>query len=214
MTYSFKIEKINIEANLAEVSIGLKKLNELMSREALPNLWKYTDKLNEINSKKGDNSGKKRISGLLFIALGIFLFVPGIMKPKELLAPLVFGLIAILVGMKKLIKREVKNSLDKSSKLLLENINNNIVGKIVTVAFLEDRMEMPIIVLNTGKREDEVVTYDEFKYVIEHKNTFLLVYNDKALVVEKNNLMTNKLEEFCEFISNKTTYIDLTKEII
>ena len=214
MTYSFKVEKINIEANLSEVSMGLKKLNELMSRDTLPNLWKYTDKLNEINSKRTQNSTMKRISGLLFISLGIFLLVPGIMNPKELLAPLVFGLIAILVGMKNLIKRETKNPFDKSAKLLLENINNYIDEKIVTVAFLYDRMEIPIIRLDNGKREDEVVTYSEFKYVIETKSIFLLVYNDRALVLEKNNLMPNKLDEFCEFISDKNTYIDLTKEII
>lgn len=214
MTYSFKMGKINIEENLTEVSMGLKKLSELMSREALPNLWKYTDKLNERNSKKSENSSRKRISGLLFITLGIFLLVPGIMKPQELLAPLVFGVIAILIGIKNLVKREAKNPFDKSAKLLLENINNYIEGKIVTVAFLEDRMEIPIIILDTGKREDEVVRYSEFKYVIGNKNTFLLVYNDKALVLEKNNLMPSKLEEFCEFISSKVTYIDLTKEII
>ena len=214
MTYSFKMGKINIEENLTEVSMGLKKLNELMSREALPNLWKYTDKLNERNSKKSENSGRKRISGLFFIVLGIFLLVPGIMKPQELLAPLVFGVIAILIGIKNLVKREAKNPFDKSAKLLLENINNYIEGKIVTVAFLEDRMEIPIIILDTGKREDEVVRYSEFKYVIGNKNTFLLVYNDKALVLEKNNLMPSNLEEFCEFISSKVTYIDLTKEII
>ena len=214
MTYSFKIYKINIEENLTEISMGLKKVNELMSREALPNLWKYTDKLNERNSKKSENTSRKRISGLLFIALGIFLLVPGIMKPQELLAPLVFGVIAILIGIKNLVKREAKNPFDKSAKLLLENINNYIEGKIVTVAFLEDRMEIPIISLDTGKREDEVVRYSEFKYVIGNKNTFLLVYNDKALVLEKNNLMPSNLEEFCEFISSKVTYIDLTKEII
>ena len=194
--------------------MGLKKVNELMSREASPNLWKYTDKLNERNSKKSENTSRKRISGLPFIALGIFLLVPGIMKPQELLAPLVFGVIAILIGIKNLVKREAKNPFDKSAKLLLENINNYLEGKIVTVAFLEDRMEIPIIILDTGKREDEVVRYSEFKYVIGNKNTFLLVYNDKALVLEKNNLMPSKLEEFCEFISSKVTYIDLTKEII
>lgn len=214
MTYSFKIEKMNIQENLSDVSMGLKKLNELMSREDFPNLWKYTDKLNERNSKKSENSIRKRISGLLFIALGIFLLVPGIMRPQELLAPLIFGLIAILVGIKKLVKIKVKNPFDKSARLLLENINNYIDGKIVTVAFLEDRMEIPIIVLNTGKREDEVVTYSEFKYIIENRNMFLLVYNDKALVLDKNNLMPNNLEDFCEFISSKVTYIGVTKEIV
>lgn len=210
MTYSFKMEKINIEDKLDELSMALNKLSELMSREALPNLWKYTDKLN----RGRQNISRKKVIGVLFIALGIFLLVPGIMRPQELLAPLIFGLIAILVGIKNLVKKEVKNPFDKSAKLLLGNINSNIDGKIVTVAFLEDRMEIPIIVLNSGKREDEVVTYSEFKYIIENRSIFLLVYNDKALVLEKNNLMPNNLEEFIEFISSKVTYIDLIKEII
>lgn len=63
--------------------------------------------------------------GTVNLALGIFLFISGLMKPDELFVPLIVGAIAIGAGISTFLRsrKNKRNPFDKSAKLLFEQRN-------------------------------------------------------------------------------------------
>ncbi|MDE7244237.1 MAG: hypothetical protein K2O18_09715, partial [Oscillospiraceae bacterium] len=74
---------------------------EAHSRKAAPGIWAATDKLNAY-AAKGPGREKRRtryrVYGVLLLALGIFVLVPGLMEPRT---PVLIGtgLLAIFSGL-------------------------------------------------------------------------------------------------------------------
>ena len=99
MEFIFKTESFNIfnfksaEEQLVE---PLKKITELNSRKKVAALWKIADGLNRRKkhvSKEVINRRIKRyrIWGFLIVLMSLFLFIPSITSPKELLVPLILS---------------------------------------------------------------------------------------------------------------------------
>ena len=108
MEFVFKPEKLG--ENLSyEISEAIAKRTEIFSRKKLPGLWEKTDALNEKNLSEPALKRRKifrKINGIICIALGIFLFVPGIVAPKELFVPMIAGAFAIVLGIFAVIPRK------------------------------------------------------------------------------------------------------------
>ena len=82
---------------------------------------------------------------IVCLALGIFLFVPGIMEPKKLFVPLLVGVLAIGASIGGLwrSRKHKKNPFDKSAKLLLEKRGTLSTTQYIVVSFFGVDMWYP-----------------------------------------------------------------------
>ena len=208
MEYIFNVNTIDADALMLQVSQALEKRTELISRKNQPNIWKYTDKLNgqkkvpEMVSKR--RKVRLKIYSIINIALGIFLLIPGLMDPKELMVPLVVGVIAILLGTTILLsnKKPKKNQFLKSAKLLLNNASIIPTGKI-QVLFTDQEMKINTVGNDTKTVLEQVVPYSNFECIIETKDIFVLTYNDCATILQKKDLSTYNVDDFSDYINSK-----------
>jgi len=198
--YVFRLTSYDVNRLLPQVSKALEKRTELVSRERYPNLWKNTDKINALSQGQTQSSGRTKFMSIVCLALGIFLFVPGLVKPQELLVPLLVGAVAIGAGIGGLwrSRKNKKNPFDKSAKKLLAGKDNFSEEQSIEVSFSEEGMTIPA---DNGGAES--VPYSKFECIIEATDIFLLVYDTRVTLLQKHDLITNTVDEFRGFISNK-----------
>lgn len=196
--FVFNISPCRTDAYMPQVSRALEKRTELVSRAQHPELWSKTDKINAMTHGTSRNKGRTKVVSVLWIALGIFPFVPGLIKPQELLIPMIAGGVAIIMGISGLwrnrknktspFEQAAKNLLDARS--MLEN------GKI-QISFSSDNME----IAEQVKDQTESIPYFSFEYIIETQDVFLLIFDNRAVILLKQELSNGKPDEFCGFIS-------------
>lgn len=213
MNYAFKMSNIDISEFLTSVSTILEKRTELSSREKFSKLWECTDKLNEnkIQDGKKNNLLKNRIWGTICLVLGIFILIPGLINPRELPVPLIVGICAVIIGLRAILSCG-KNPFDKSAKILLEKENSFLKDGIVTVAFLEEKMEIASIVLKNGEMKKEEVLYTDFERCFDYENILVFVYGDNIIAIKKSDLIQGDIEEFTKFIVTKVAYYKLMSQ--
>jgi len=206
MNYSFQMSQFDSSGILEQVSKVLEKRTELLSRKQYPKLWAYADKKGK--NKCEENKLWTKVWGFLCLGLGVFLFIPGLMKPQELQVPLFVGAIGIGAGVGSLwrSRKNRKSSFDKSAELLLRQIQQNIDGKNAKVSF--DEEEMKIEVQSDEEVLTETVAYSRFEYFFEAKDIFLCVYDKKILVLKKADLIED-IASFSEFSSSKGEWVCL-----
>ena len=87
---------------------------------------------------------RTKVMGIICLVLGVFLFVPGLIKPQELFVPLLAGAFAIIIGIVYLYngRKSKKNAFDKSAKLLLMGKDNISAKQSIVVSFSESGMEI------------------------------------------------------------------------
>ena len=198
MEFIFKPEKCGPELveQTAEV-IG--KRAELASRKKYPSLWGKVDSLNE--RKMPDDVLRRRkirrvIYGVFLIAVGIFLFVPGMMKPKELFVPLVVGAFSFINGIFAVLpRRSTAEKFEKKAKKLLEAINSSLAPG-DTVVFNEEA------VFENGAL---LMEYEDLEPVLENRSIWFFCDGVKVMVLRKTDLVSASSEEFLEFIKEKTS---------
>lgn len=200
LNYIFQISPYDIDKLLPQVSMALEKRTELISREKYPGIWKYTDKFNSVAQGRKRSRLRTRLLSIAFLALGIILFVPGLVKPKELLVPLLAGVVAIGSGIHGLwrSRKQKRNPFDKSAKLLLAGKDTVLMEKDVRVSFTEKGMMLP-----TDNDNSVLVPYKDFECVVETADTLLFVYSERVTVLQKNDLATDNVNDFCQFIAGK-----------
>ena len=203
--FIFSVKPYDADALLSQVAWMLQKRVELASRKKLPGLWKITDKLNAVPRApeaelKRRKERQRRWGGLLLV-MGIFLFVPGVMKPQELPVPLVAGFLAIVLGVLYLRKGDrKKNSYEKKAKKLLENMNASMENQKLRLVF--DDTELAI----SGVGEDKKVSYADMECALETKDLFGLIYDNQIIIVQKQELLLGNAEDLTKVLKEKTTY--------
>ena len=197
MEFVFKPEKLT-ENLYYEISEAIAKRTEIFSRKKLPGLWKKTDELNRKNLSEAGFKKRirlRRFYGIILIALGIFLFVPGIVKPKELAVPLIVGAFSIINGIFAVIpgKTDAERFFKKAKKLT-KAINSSVSSE-DTLVFSEDG------IFENG---EILMKYEELENVIENRNIFLVCDGKKIMVLRKSDMVAGNLEDFRIFIEEKT----------
>lgn len=200
--YIFQISPYDINCLLTQVSKALEKRTELISRERYPDMWQFTDRMNTAAQGKRRSSFRTKLLSIVCLAAGIFLLVPGLVKPQELFMPLLAGTAALMIGIVGLwcSRKNKKNPFDKSAKLLLTGKDIIPEGQAITVIFSDDGMTIPADNNNT-----EFVPYNDFECAIETTDAFLFVYGDRVTVLQKKDLTTDNLKDFSNQISEKVT---------
>ena len=196
MEFVFKPEKLG--ENLSyEISETIAKRTEIFSRKKFPGLWEKTDALNAKNLSEPALKRRKifrKINGIICIAFGIFLFVPGLMKPSELAVPLIVGAFAIIFGISAVIPRKTNaEKFLKKAKKLAKAINSS-HEKEDTVVFGEDG------IFENGAA---LMKYEELEDVIENRSIFLVCDGKKIMVLRKTDMVAGNPEDFRIFIEEK-----------
>lgn len=208
MSYTFRIGPYDTNKLLPQVSKALEKRTELISRERFPGMWKLTDKFNSM--ARGRTRGRLRtgMMSILCILLGLVLFVPGLMEPQKLFVPLTTGAVAIGAGIGGLRRsRKQKNPFDKSARLLLAGKDNILTEQGAGVCFSDDGMT-----IISDNADAAFAAYSDFECVIETADAFLLVYRDRAAVLQKSDSTTDNINEFYQFISQKIKSVSLSPQ--
>ena len=200
-----------------QVSRALEKRTQLLSRDRLPKIWSYIDRRGTAEEDPEQafkrQQLRSRIWGVICLAAGIFLLIPGLMEPRELLTVLILGILAICVGIGGLWRgRKRKNPFDRSAELFLAGKDQLPEGQAVFVLFSSEEMIIGAI----DEKETvgrEVVSYDTLTYAIETDDLFLLMYGERVAVLQKRDLARGELGDFREFLSTHVTvYPALSEE--
>jgi len=203
MEYVFEISSYDAEKLLPQVSRALETRTQLLSRQKYPGMWKATDALGASTKSDGLGSGRRKFFSILCLALGIFLFVPGVVKPQELQGPLVMGAIAIGAGIGGLLRgRKIKrNPFDKSAKLLLAGKEK--ADGSARVVFAEEGMRI------YDREKEEQILYHDFEFFIEGIDVYLITFAGRVVLLQKKDLQQEE-EKFAAFIAE---YATVTKSI-
>ena len=196
--YNFQITPYDTEDILQQVSKALEKRTEFVSRERYPGLWENIDKLNAVSKGKRRSSLRSKIMSIICLVLGVFLFVPGLIKPQELLVPLLVGAFAIAIGIVYLYigRKDKKNPFDKSAKLLLMGKDTISAKQSIMVSFSELGMEIQV-----DDKEPQRIPYSDFESMIETEDLFLFVHDTRITILQKKDLTSNATTDFRNFIS-------------
>jgi len=209
MQYVFEISEFDSENLLTQVSESLRKRTEIISRQKYAKLWKYTDMLNSSDFLSSQNLQKRKrnskITGIICIIVGLYLFIPGIIKSEELMGPLIMGAGLIIGGILSLFRsiKKRKNVFDRAAEVAL--MQNQLLQKdqISRVIFLENEMRFEINKNNF--LDEEKVLYSSIDCIIEDKDIIFITYNNLYVLLQKRDLIEGEIDAFYEFISKKTT---------
>ena len=196
--FIFKISRCEAD-RLTDVSRALEARCERMSRERCPALWKLTDQLNSLPRDSGRSKTQRKIMSIAAIALGIFLLVPGIAEPRELLVPLIVGIAALVIGIFGLLAGRPKSRrrFDAAAKKLLSG-REDIADGSVSVTF--DKGSMAV---TSSDNRNEIVDYGKFECIIEAGDIFLAVFDTRVMILQKRELSGGSVDAFRKFASGK-----------
>ena len=203
--FIFSMKPYDVGVLSPQVAWMLNKRTELASRKRMPGLWKLTDKLNatprapeaELKRRKE----RQRRWGGLFLVMGIFLFVPGVMKPQELTGPLVAGLFAILMGLLYLRRDDrKKNSYENKAKQLLEKMNASMEGQKLRLIFYDAELAV------SGAGEDKKISYANVECGLETKDLYGVIYDNQIVLLQKKELLLGSAEDLTKVLIEKTKY--------
>ena len=195
MDFEFQISPYTDPSLVQQVSRALEKRTELRAREQFPKLWRITDNLNPKHEGKAVSNGRRvryRVYGILLIAMGVVLVVPGIMDPKHLLVPLVAGAVGILAGIFTLLTgsggQAQSKRFDQAAEKLLKGFE---APPAAQVRFTPGGMEI------AGK---PAAVYSDVDFAAETENLFLLTWNEKVTILQKKDLVGGDCAQFAAFL--------------
>lgn len=199
-TYTFRISGYDKNCLLPQVSKALEKRTECISRERYPGIWAAADHLQNRSRGKKRSRLRTRVLSILCLAVGIFLVVPGLVSPRELLLPLLVGVAAIVIGAAGLWggRKKKKNPFDRSAELLLEGKDTITVEPPITVSFSEEGMTIP-----ADHSTAETVPYRDFECAVETTDLFLLVYGQRVTVLQKKDLIAGNPASLAKLLAGK-----------
>ncbi len=212
MNFIFSLSPYSSSLFQSQISKMFEQRAELLSRKKLPKDWKFIDKMRAARMPEKVLKRRRRtyrIYGVLLLLMGIYLFIPGLMDPKELTVPLVAGALAIIIGIASLrfgrniknekpiqkekpIKKEKSTLFDKAAKKLFESYENIVPQKIV---FDDDVFHL---------NEEVVIQYEEIVEVFVTTDFFVFIWKENITILQKKDLTGSSEKEFLDFLASKS----------
>ncbi len=202
MEFVFKTESFNIfyfksaEEQLIE---PLRKITELNSRDKMPALWKITDSLNSRKkhvSKEVINRRIKRyrIWGILIVLMSLFLFIPSVTAPKELLVPLIVSSITMVIGLFFVFScsGSYDKKLKKSAHMLIKLLEN---VKKYEIVFKYEGIDL---------NKADFVNYNDIKLLTKTQDFYVIFYKESVTVFAGNTIINSSNKLFEEFLFDRT----------
>ena len=196
MQYTFQTSQYQVSDLLPEVTAALEKRMEAEGRRRLPGLWKVIDRLPGGKAPYEMTKGRRiyrRVMGILLLLVGLFLVIPGLVAPDELLGPLLVGCFAVGTAIYYLYstRKGRRSSFEKQAQRLLEKI-----------AAAEPQ---PVVFTDAGLqlKEGAPVPYQEMAFYAETPSGVLLNWGDQATFLQKKDLTDGSWEEFSDFLQER-----------
>ena len=203
MEFIFKTESFNILAfKYAEEQLiePLRKITELNSREKLPLLWKFSDRLkkrkNHVSKEIINRRIKRyRVWGFFIFLMSLFLFIPSVMDTKELLFPLIVSSITMVIGLFFVFScsGSYDKRLKKSAHLLVKSLENI---KKYEIIFNDEGFDL---------NKADFIKYSEIKLLTKTQDFYVIFYKESVTVFAVNSIYNNSNNLFEEFLNNKTS---------
>ena len=201
--FCFQIHTFDFEPLVPQTARALEKRMEIVSRIKYPWLWKGIDAIGSF--RRTDDARRPpvraRATSILCLALGLVLLVPALMRPGEMIVPLLAGALAVFAGIGGLLGggQHTQERFEKSARLLLEGVQDALQGRPACVCFSEEGMAMSL-----GGEKGECVPYSRFECVVETEDAFLFVYGSRAMMLRKQDLAGGASSGmFCCFVQEK-----------
>lgn len=202
MKFAFELTGYDEESFISQVSKALEKRTESVSRNKYPRVWEYIDKMNSKGRVSEEVSKKRRrrykVYGILFMLVGFFLLIPSLVKPEELLVPLLAGAFAIVIGMlylwfgRKPIEKNM-TSFDRAAMKLFDEYKK--IPAEVTVTFTDDKVQLA---------GDAVFDYGDINKFYITKDFLIIIWKERITILQKKDLSSCSAEEFINFITYKS----------
>ena len=169
---------------------------EAEGRRRLPGLWKVIDRLPGGKAPYEMTKGRRiyrRVMGILLLLVGLFLVIPGLVAPDELLGPLLVGLLAVGTAIYYLYstRKNKVTAAQKQAQRLLEAIAKAPPQQVV---FSDAGMLL---------REGEPVSYEAITFCAETPSGVLLNWADRAAFLQKQDLAEGEWPDFIAWLQKK-----------
>lgn len=200
MSCVFRLTAYDEKRLLPQVAEALKQRTELLSRERYPGLWKQIDRMNAKNGGKKRSPRRTAVLSCINLALGVFLFVPGLMKPRELLVPLLMGAVGIGAGLggfyriHKAKKAPKPDRFAQAAEKMLSIYAPLSEADGAEVVFSDSAMILP------SESGAESVAYESFERAVETADALLLVFDTRVMLLQKRDLSAARWESFRIFL--------------
>ena len=185
----FELHPHSAEGLQAQVSHGLEKRTELLSRKQYASLWKVTDRLNSRQTGTNEAGRKHKVLPIFNLVLGSFLLLTAILaraQGQAMSGTVIFvALLAVGTGILRLrsgsMERSSKKRFDQAAEMLLDRLSKVEAGQ-VKVIFDPEGMEM-----QEGEHTEHFA-YDMFECILEEEDLFLVTFDGRVLVLPKADL--------------------------
>lgn len=219
--FIFQVTDLDTEVLMPQVSKALEKRLEMKSRQAAPKMWNATDKLNESNKMTEEERKRRRVQkkilGVIFMILGVLLFVPGLVKRDGNKMLMIVGAVAIIVGFNNFrTSGEVKKNpekFDNAAREFLTGHKESLKNSKVQICFSGE--EMITVMGELDDLDQDAVSFEQIEYVMETADIFFVIYQGRGVVLQKKDLdqELGTLDEFRTFVNqNIKKIVDLTEE--
>ncbi len=195
--FLFLLTKPDVDKLLSQTALALETRVQAQARQKSPSLWKWTDRLSARSTVK--RRPASRWSGVLCLVLGVFLFVPGLLRPAELTLPLIVGAVGIAAGLCSLLRgrRGAGGSFTRSARQLLEGLK----------AGAQVRLDESGLYLCPEGMEPVPVPFEKFELAVEAEDIFLLFFLNSVLLLQKKDLSEGDADALRALLAEKTTLL-------
>ena len=208
MKFTFHTSVYDVESLVPEVAEALEKRMELTSRRALPGLWRLTDSLNRQNEAPGEMPRRRvlyrRVVGTALIVLGLFILIPGLKEPEDLLLCLIAGICGVAIGAHALWTTFRKPKSAAPAKPAAHRIPKQFTDTADT--FLNSiaaagSTEVPFSDEGMQLSPNALITFGEMEYFLETPSGYLITWGRQATFLQKKDLRDGEQEEFMDWVS-------------
>lgn len=192
MAFTFAIGPVSRNDLTDQLARALDLRTELRSRQAVPRMWKATDKLREHTTEDATRRRaiKNKVFGIMFLVLGLILAIPAFAM-GGLSGATIGGVIAMIVGVTYLSPKS-KNPPRKCIQMAEKLLAMRATVPSAVIKFDETGMTV-------GTQDP--IAYDKLEGILETQDLYLLIINNSAMFFLKSEQTEGTAEEFSKFLA-------------
>lgn len=190
MAFTFAIGPVSRDDLTDQLARALDLRTELRSRQAVPRMWKVTDKLREHTTEDAARRRaiKNRVFGIIFLVLGLILAIPAF-AVGGLSGATIGGVIAMIVGVTYLSpksKNPPRRCVQTAGRLLALRAS----APTATVSFDDTGMTVG---------SSAPIPYAQMEGILETRDLYLLIFQNSAMFLLKEEQTVGTPEALSEF---------------
>lgn len=153
----------------------------------------------------------RRLLGVLQLTVGALLCLGGGANPEELGRLLPFGIVCFGIGAAAFLvrKRQPVSAFDREARRLLQGREHVDGQDKMQVRFTE--AGMVFYQTETGT-QSEPMAYPDFENLLETEDLLMVIYGDRALLLQKKDLQTGTMPELRAFLQARAPYVSALAE--